>query len=235
MTTKFIVCTMYCGELDFPYHVKALSEQGVIIDHRVFSFMSEIDAHNAVYQTFNEAGPEWIRAKIDADVVLNPSELQRCLAKGRTWIDPHTHDFFTNAPLHAGIAIYGPDVRFKVQTHTLKCDRNVASSTGHSPIGVIGRHCHYADELTSFRYGFHRGLKSQLPVYDSIVRANRHNPDKRRLLAIRGFDLAQSDRYKDYHLGTAPVPTSHNYGPELNALFDEFNVDDPPVLTRTWR
>jgi hypothetical protein len=226
---------MYCGEPDLPHHLKAMSEQGVEIDHRIFSYMSEIDAHNAVYKTFNEADPSWIRAKIDADVVLNPGALAKINATGRNWIDPMVHDFFTDAPLHAGVAFYGPDVKFRVQTNTLKCDRNVASCDGPHSAGIVGRHCHYANELIGFHFGFHRGLKSQLLVYDAVAKANRRNPDRVRLMALRGFELAQSDRYKDYHLGREPVTADHNYGEGLQKLFDEFNVDEPPVLTRTWR
>ncbi len=232
---KFIVCTMYCGEQDMPHHLKSMSQQGVIIDHRVFSYMSEIDGHNAVYQAFNEAGPEWIRAKIDADVVLYPNALSKISAGGGSWVDPVTDDYFTDSPLHAGVAIYGPRVKFKVQTHTLKCDRNVAMCDGPTGHGSIGTHCRYADELTGFRYGYHRGLKSQLQVYESLVRAHRKHGDRVRLMAIRGFELAQSDRHKDYHLGTAPVPIDHNYGDELNKLFEEFSGEECPKLERTWR
>lgn len=226
---------MYCGEPDLPYHLKAMSEQGVEIDHRIFSYMSEINAHNAVYQAFNEAGPEWIRGKVDADVVLNPGALAALRISGRTWFDPLTHDYFTDSQMHAGLAFYGPTVRFGVQTRTLKCDRGVAKCDGQTSGPVMGRHAHYADEWTGFHFGFHRGLKSQLPAYDSIVRAYAMHKDRVRLMAIRGFELAQSDRYKDYHLGLAPVTDDHNYGEGLRKLFDEFRVDNPPVLTRTWR
>lgn len=226
---------MYCGELDLPHHIKALSEQGVEIDHRMFSFMSEIDAHNAVYQTFNEAGPEWIRGKVDADVVLYPNALSGLHVGKRDWVDPLTHDYFTDTKIHAGLAFYGPDVKFSIQTNPLKCDRGIASVNSPSHRGALGRHCHYADELTGFRYGFHRGLKSQLSVFQNVTKAySRHN-DKVRLMALRGFELAQSDRYAEYHLGKEPVTSDHNYGPGLLKLFEEFNVDEPPVLTRTWR
>lgn len=226
---------MYCGEPDLPHHLKAMSEQGVEIDHRIFSFMTEIDAHNAVYRTFNEAGPDWIRGKVDADVVLNPGALASLKVGGRTWVDPVTHDYFTDSNLHAGLAFYGPDVRFSVQTNPLKCDRGIANANGPVAGGRLGLHCHHADEWTAFHFGFHRGLKSQLPVYAGVVKAYARHKDHVRLMAIRGFELAQSDRYMDYHLGKAPVTADHNYGEGLRKLFDEFNVDDPPKLTRTWR
>jgi hypothetical protein len=226
---------MYCGEPDLPFHIKALSEQDVEIDHRIFSFMPEMEAHNAVYQTFNNAGPEWIRGKVDADVVLNPGALKGISVKDNGWLDPQVHDYFTDAPLRAGLAFYGPDVRFKLQTNPLKCDRGIASCGGASHHGMIGKHAYYANELIGFHYGFHRGLKSQLNVYNNLVRAYARHNDRVRLMAIRGFDLAQSDRYKAWHLGAEPVTTDHNYGEGLLKLFNEFNGDDPPALTRTWR
>jgi hypothetical protein len=227
---------MYCGEPDLPHHLKAISQQGVEIDHRIISFKNEMEAHNAVYSAFNTAGPEWIRAKIDADVVLTPSVLARIDAPSNAWIDPQTHDFFTDKLLHAGVAIYGSSVRFRVQTDPLKCDRNVIiPPVNQCGIGVIGTHAAHADEITGFHFGFHRGLKSQLPVYEDLLAAYKKHGDRVRLMAIRGFELGQSDRYKEWHLGGKPVTADHNYGDGLRQLFDEFKGDDAPVLTRTWR
>jgi len=228
---------MFCGEPDLPYLLKSLSEQQVEIDHRVFSYMSEIDGHNAVYQTFNTANEEYIRAKIDADIVLHPGALEKVskLVGKNTWLDPSANDYFTNKQLHAGMAFYGRGVKFDVQTHTLKCDRNIVKNANHSSIGVIADHSYYANELIGFHFGYHRGLKSQLPVYNDLVKAYQVHKDRVRLMAIRGFDLAQSDRYKEYHLGHSPVPTDHNYGHKLNELFDEFKGEEIPQLTRTWR
>jgi hypothetical protein len=228
---------MYCGEPDLPHLLRSISEQGVEVDHRIFSYMGEMEAHNAVYQAFNAGAPDQIRAKIDADIVLNPDALKGVAArcKPRSWIDPHAHDFFTDAQLHAGMAFYGPGVTFKMQTNTLKCDRGVANGCSRVNMGVIGTHAAHADELTGFHYGFHRGLKSQLPVNDRVVRAHAKYGDHVRLMAIRGFELGQSDRYIDWHLGRAPCPTDHYYGEKLQQLFDEFRVEDPPKLARTWR
>jgi hypothetical protein len=233
---KYLVCTMYCGEPDLPHHLKAMSQQGVEVDHRIISYKREVDAHNAVYSAFNEASSEWIRAKIDADVVLTPGMLARIEVPDNMWLDPQTHDYFTDKPLHAGVAIYGSSIRFRVQTDALKCDRNVIiPPVNQHGIGVIGTHAAYADEFTGFHFGFHRGLKSQLPVYEDLVAAYKRHGDRVRLMAIRGFELGQSDRYKDWHLGGSPVTGDHNYGEGLKKLFEEFKGDNPPSLTRTWR
>jgi len=198
--------------------------------------MSEVNAHNAVYKAFNEADREWICAKIDADVVLNDDALITIAPKvGRnSHLTPFTHDFFTDTEISAGVSIFGYGVRFKIQTDSLKCDRDVASNEAFRE-KLIGRHCYYANEYTAFHYGYHRGLKSQLSIYDDLVKAYEKFNDNIRLMAIRGFDLAQSDRYKDYHLGNAPAPTDHNYGDQFEKLFKEFSGPNPPSLTKTWR
>lgn len=238
-THKFLICTMWCGEKDYPHCVDAiLKQEGVEVEHRTFKDLIEVDAHNEVYQSFNEAGPDVIRGKVDADVVLEPTALLRVseLIRPGMWLDPQTHDYFTDGPLNAGLAFYGPNVRFRHQTLTLKCDRDVALGFEHQGVGVIGKHAHYADEWTGFRYGFHRGLKSQLPVHNRVVAAHARYGDRVRLMAIRGFELAQSDLYINYHLKGDPPPMDHNYGnAKLKELFDTYSDENVPLPPRTWR
>ena len=238
LVPKFLICTMWCGEKDYPHCVQSIIDQGVVVEHRTFKDLIEVDAHNAVYQAFNNAEPGTIRGKVDADVVLDPGALLRVAEKIRdnTWLDPQTHDYFTDGPLNAGLAFYGPAVRFKHQHLTLKCDRDVALSFNQVGMGVIGKHAHHADEWTGFRYGFHRGLKSQLPVHHRVVSAYAVHKDRVRLMAIRGFELAQSDLYIDYHLKGNPPPTDHNYGNvKLRELFDAYKDENVPLPPRTWR
>jgi hypothetical protein len=238
-TPKFLICTMWCGENDYVDCVDSiLSQEGVSVELRTIKDLIEVDAHNEVYQAFNAAGPDVIRGKVDADVILDPGALQRVASKIRanTWLDPQTHDYFTDSLLNAGLAFYGPAVRFKHQTLTLKCDRDVAIGCEHQPLGRLGRHAHLADEWTGFRYGFHRGLKSQLPVHERVVAAHAKHGDRVRLMAIRGFELAQSDLYIDYHLKGNPPPMDHNYGnTKLRELFDAYKDESVPLPPRTWR
>lgn len=229
---------MWCGENDYPHCVESIANQGVEVEHRTFKDLVEVDAHNEVYQAFNKAEPGVIRGKVDADVVLHPGALLRIAAQinDNMWLDPQTHDYFTDNALNAGLAFYGSNVTFKHQTLTLKCDRDVASTRISTPMGVIGNHAHYADEWTGFRYGFHRGLKSQLPVYEQVKLAHSRHNDKVRLAALIGFDLAQSDMYLDYHTGITPAPMDHNYqNPRLKELFDQFVINKISLPARTWR
>jgi hypothetical protein len=237
---KFLICTMYCGERDFDHHVAALMAQSGdhVIEHRVFRDMIEVDGHNAVYQAFNGAGPDVICGKVDADVVLNAGALDY-VAKTinpNMWLDPETHDYFTDGALSAGLAFYGPNVTFKHQLLTLKCDRDVASQCVLTRCGVLGKHAHHSDTWTGFRYGFHRGLKSQLPVYEKVKQAYAVHHDAVRLAAIRGFDLAQSDLYREYHLTASAPPMDHNYNnPRLRELFELYGNTNVPLPPRTWR
>jgi len=56
------------------------------------------------------------------------------------------------------------------------------------------------------------------------------------LMAIRGFELAQSDLYIDYHLKGNPPPMDHNYGNiKLQELFDTYKDENVKLPPRTWR
>lgn len=197
-------------------------QSGVEVEHRVFKDMVEVDAHNAVYQAFNEAPQGVIRGKVDADVILNPNTLTLVANRisPRTWLDPMTHDHITDTDMHAGVAFYGDAVRFKHQSLTLKCDRDVAQNFVQSQVGVVGTHALFANEWMAFRYGFHRALKSQWPVYNAIKAAYDCNPSQVRLMAMKGYEAAQCELY-DYSARGEPPPMDHNYGhPKLKELFD---------------
>ena len=231
---KYVVCTGYCGEQEMPDCVKALAFQGVEVDHHIIAYRSEIDAHNEIYKIFNEAPPDFIRAKIDADVVLNDNALASIAKNIGTgdWVDPLVHDFFSNTQIHAGIAIYGSAVTFDIQTNTLKCDRGVAHYKRHIDIGCIGTHAHMSEGITAFHFGFHRGLKSQLPIYESMKRAPQTS---QRVIAIIGFELAQCDLYHEWHTKAVwPTSEEHNYGPRLDELYDTYVTQNMPVPRRSW-
>jgi len=233
---------MSCGEPDLPFCLEALKNQKDVDHVEILEFrdMIEVDAHNAVYQSFNAAPSDMIRGKVDGDVVLNLDALafvQRTInvIKSNVWLDPTTHDYFTDDQLHAGLAFFGSGVTFKHQTLTLKCDRDVNNAIHHN-CGCLGIHAGHSDEWTGFRYGFHRGLKSQLSVYESVVKAHNRHKDPVRFAAIRGFELAQSDLYSDYHLHGSPPPMDHNYGnPKLRELYDQYKDPIATLPPRTWR
>lgn len=226
MFPTIIVCTGHCGEPDFSHCVEALKAQtGVMVRHYVFNDMNELDMHNAIYKTFNEADPTWLRCKLDADMVLEPDALSR-VARVFTRnpmvdvVDAEVHDYMTDGPLH-GILTWSPRVRFKEQTNNLCCDHNVTIPTflGTQNMGIIAKHMHFSDERTGFRYGLHRGLKGQVGTLNKVRDAYNQRQDKPRLAAIKGFELAETELFKEVRLGTK-VPFGFNYNdPEFLELF----------------
>ena len=226
----FLVCTMYCGEPDFPYCEEMIrTQRSVNVKHIVIKDRPEMEAHNAVYQAFNDDDPTWYRVKLDADVVLMSDNVFSAVAadlKIRTNADglnPHVNDFMTDTEINAGITFYKPNVRFKVQTNPLKCDRDVVSPRYHiSTVQMMGYHMHHANELTAFRYGLHRGLKGQTNVRDLVQKAYDKHQDRIRLMALKGFEAGLSDpRFAVWHQTGKGVPDKHNYGDaEFKELFN---------------
>jgi hypothetical protein len=217
MATKpqFLVCTMWCGEPDYNHCVRAIARQkDVVVQHQIISYLPEREAHNVVYEAFNRAGPYWIRAKIDADVELLDDNVlarvaQRFVEKPMAHgIDPTVLDYMTDAELHAGVAFYTYHVQFGVQTDGLLCDRGmVLRSDEHwlgLDIGPVGKHMYHANELTAFRYGFHRGLKRQETVRLQVKAAYERHRDAIRAMALKGFDAGLK----------LERGAGHNYGDE---------------------
>lgn len=221
---KFLVYTLHCGEPDFPKCQAAIAAQkGVVIKHQVVNDLPEVEAHNLAYQAFNDADHTWIRAKIDADVELIDDQVLARVAQRLAelpmahGLDPLVHDFLTGSEIHAGMAFYTHHIRFNVQHDHLYCDRNVIINPYahyiHSHQHVLGRHMHHCSELTAFRYGFHRGLKRQTSIFNTVKDAHEKHGDTRRLMAIKGFEAAMAGDFGS---------TGHNYGDEaLHRLFGE--------------
>jgi hypothetical protein len=223
---------MHCGEPDFP-HCQAMiaRQQNVIIKHALIENMSELDAHNVVYQSFNDVDPTWIRAKIDADVVLSDEYVLAKIAadlqirKNALGLTPFVHDYMTDSEIHAGATFYTSAAKFRVQSNPLKCDRDMLEGDEKlvREYGLVGRHMHHANELTAFRYGLHRGLKSQLKILDLVEKAYVKYRDPIRLMAIKGFNVGQNDpRFNAWHQTGLDVPSQHNYEDvEFLAMFRE--------------
>jgi hypothetical protein len=211
---------MYCGEPDFQHCIQSItSQENVTIHHKTFSYMTKIAAHNAVYQAFNEADPSWYRAKIDADVVLLNNQVlssvvnDLMIRKSAIGLNPLVHDFMTDSEINAGISFYTSACKFNTQTNPLKCDRDIISDeTRIREMGLVGSHMRYADARTAFRYGLHRGLKSQMAILDLVKKAYAKHRDPIRAMALKGFEIALSDpRFSDWHKLGTNIPDKHNY------------------------
>ena len=231
MAPTFFVATMYCGEPDFEHCVQMIRSQiNVNVKHFIVANKPEIVAHNEVYQAFNEVDPTWIRAKIDADLVLTNFDIFERVSQDlqvRTHVlglNPFVQDFMTDSEIKAGLSFYAPNTKFKLQTDPLKCDRNVllGDETLIRDWHCVGKHMYYADERTAFRYGLHRGLKGQRNIKILLEAANQKHQDPIRKMALKGFDAARSSEFDAWHRGEITSPNNHNYSDEtFRALFEQ--------------
>lgn len=218
----FFVCTMYSGEPDWEYcQAMIAAQKNVNVKHQLVGGLSEIDAHNVVYQAFNAADPMMIRAKIDADVVLQDEHMLERIALDLIMrphapgMMPFVHDHLTDTYIKAGVMFYTSKARFKIQTDPLKCDRNMLDKHVEDAIldwYCVGRHMYHCNDLTAFRYGYHRGLKTQTNIRDRVKKAYDKYHDRQRLLALMGFEAAQANQeYHDWINGIGEIPNYHNY------------------------
>lgn len=220
---QFLVVTLHSGEPDYEHCVEALKSQcNVLIKHVLISGYPEHQAHKMLYEWFNVAEPCMTRVKLDADVVLKNNDILSTV--GRLMqenpcvdrIDPYVDDFLTDSMLKAGLSIYSSRVKFNEPTSPLWCDRNVTVEKHLGTLDTnmsIAFHMKYCDERTAFRYGFHRGLKSQIHVLKLVKEAYEKHKDRVRAMAIKGFELASSSQFDEWHHG-AILPTG------------KFNYDD---------
>lgn len=218
---RFLVVTLYSGEPDYEHCLAALKSQvNVHVKHVNISGYPEHEAHKMLYTWFNESEPGFIRVKLDADVVLSDPTILDVMGSilrdnpNVDRLDPYVHDFLTNSELKAGLAIYSPRVRFNEPRSHLWCDRNVTVEKHLGTldtIGAIATHMKYCDKRTAFRYGFHRGLKSQIPVFELLKAAHAHFQDPIRAIAIKGFELAQSSEFDAWHKNAVLPVGKFNY------------------------
>lgn len=244
MLPKFFVCTLYCGEPGLAACIRSVSEQQnvEIVEHRIVKNLKEVDAHNVCYQAFNQQPENVIRAKIDADCTLVHTTALAEVAKLFSeqehlhGISPHVRDYMTNTDIYAGITFFTHHVRFSLQRNSLKCDREIiVDEKDHrlAHASVLGNHMFEANELTAFRYGFHRGLKSQMDIYRSLCKAHAEFKDVIRYYAIRGFEAAQSSHFHDWHnVPNVPVPSRHSYSDaEFQHFFEKTKADITKLLS----
>lgn len=236
---KFFICTLYSGEPDLPDCLRAIATQGVEFEHKIISFKREIVAHDELYQAFNSVDKSWICAKIDADVVLYDGallDISEIFNRNYDFVDPCTHDFYTDSDIHAGVAFFR-GLKFRKQENPLWTDRGIYNSRNAKRSGrSIGDHAYRSNELTSFHYGFHRGLKSQLTTYDLVKKAYEKYGDNKRLMALRGFELGQSDEFIDWHTGKDPIPTCHDYhDTRFQEYYEKYSDVTVQIPDRTWR
>jgi len=249
---KIVIATMFQGEeiIRTCLNTIRLQQNVKIVEHHLISQPeSQNDAHKELYEFFNNAPSDCIRFKVDADIVLATEHVLDRMCKSMKGdplgqCDPPVIDFLSNLTIKAGLTSYGQAVKFSPFDHNLWSDRNVTvtKTNVYDLQFIAGSHARMSDERNAFQYGLRRGLKSQLAIYAAIANANSMEPNRTREIAMKGFDLAQSDMFKDWHM-IGSARKNEDAGPicadrstnEFERLFQEFIVKNVNVPERTWR
>lgn len=175
---RVFVGTLECGEAEFELCRQRIAcQEGVVVEHVVFSNLPELEAHQRLFETWNLRRQEFdLFVKVDADTVLVDER-----ALFRLWelftTDPEVtavqaglHDYFTDEMI-AGLNCFSPEVSFSRPTHQVYCDRmeeighRRVLKPGDTPaLYPIAHHCLFPHPRQAFHYGYRRWLKGQTEV-----------------------------------------------------------------------
>ena len=231
---KIFVGTLHSDEADYSACLEMLQkQQNVEVTHHVVSGLSEIDAHNELWN-------EWRKhqqthdffVKVDADTVLRSdttlSEINNEFLKNpdATGLQAPLHDYMTNE-LIDGLNAYRSIVTFNNTNDSLYCDRAVTINNSYvirtnlsSELVPAGFHCHHANELQGFHYGVHRMMKGQKDNVHKVIVAWDANRDRTRGFAMIG-GLMAGRFFKDRRFNYTDVEFKAAYD-EANSRYDEF-------------
>lgn len=212
---------MYCGEGEFEMCCNAIkSQRDVDVTHHIIRNMSEIDAHNSLWDAWESVKTNYdLFAKIDADTVLINDH---CLTnvwelflkdKRVTGAQILLHDYFTDS-LIAGLNFFTPKVKFNQSKNKLLPDR---VDTNHDYVlkgddvvhlSPIGWHCKSPNAKQAFHYGLHRALKKQKNNIKLLSKAWLLYQDLSREFALCGvlaanFWMRRSFDYSDKRFSLA--------------------------------
>jgi hypothetical protein len=196
---RIFVGTMFSGEAEFELCCQAIAkQQDVKVTHHVIRNMPEMEAHNKLWEAWNDVKSEYdLFAKIDADTILiNDHSLkdvwelfsQDARVTGAQIL---LHDFFTDKLL-AGLNFFSPKVEFNCSTNRLlpdRVDKNhdiILRGDEVAHLSPIGWHCKVPNSKQAFHFGLHRALKRQDDVIESLSRAWLIYRDDARAWAISG-------------------------------------------------
>jgi hypothetical protein len=222
-----LAITLYSGEAEFEDCVSAINQQkNCKIDHKIYSNLSEIDAHNVLLEKFeNEKQNYDLFVKVDADTVIKHDYafdivFQKLSSTGAAAAQLYLYDYFTCKNIN-GLNFYNPKLNhFKKTSDKLFPDRSIVHlgrvlySDNFIDAGIIpvGMHCAYPNDKQSFHYGFHRGLKKRDEQYQSTLASFKRYQDNARAIACGGFEF--SKKFPNF---------SHDYSSEeFNKIFLQF-------------
>lgn len=231
MTTSqnptILVGTLASGEAELEESKKAIEQQtGVSVEHVVISGLPELEAHNRLFQLWNERrGTTDLFVKVDGDTVLiDKNAVHRIYALFEddevTAAQIPLHDYFTD-DLIVGLNCFSPAVSFGLSDDPLYCDR--MQEIGHkrilrdaetASVTPIGWHCKYPHPRQAFHFGYRRFLKGQTEVVRKVMQAWQQSKGEGRVWALAGARAAF------FH----PLTETSYDTPDFEALFRKQQV-----------
>jgi hypothetical protein len=217
-----LVGTLASGEAELEESKAVIARQsGVTVEHVVISGLPELEAHNRLFQLWNDRrNASDLFVKVDGDTILkDDSALRRIYDLFKddevTAAQIPLHDFFTN-DLLVGLNCFSPVVSFGLSDDPLYCDR--MQEIGHkrilrdaetASVTPIGWHCKYPHPRQAFHFGYRRFLKGQTDIVRKVMQAWQHSQEEGRVWALAGARAAFLHPLTE---------TSYN-APEFEALF----------------
>lgn len=234
---KIFVGTMHSGEEEFEEsRKKILSQQNVDIVHFIIDSLPEYEAHNALWNAWNDCKQSFdLFIKVDADTLIdNPNKFEQIGSEFSkndrlTGMQIPLHDYFTD-DLILGLNCFSPKVVFTPAKSRLHADH---ADSGHdivyrneqvSHLVPAGRHCAYPNDRQSFHYGLHRMKKNQKDNVVKVYRAWKTSGGNGRLLALYGARAAAlSNPEHDYNSSGFDASFSKLMN---DGIFDSRNLSD---------
>lgn len=217
-----LVGTLASGEAELEESKAMIARQsGVIVEHVVISGLPELEAHNRLFQLWNERrGTTDLFVKVDGDTILkDDSALSRIYTlfgdDDVTAAQIPLHDYFTD-DLIVGLNCFSPAVSFGLSDDPLYCDR--MQEIGHkrilrgdetASVTPIGWHCKHPHPRQAFHFGYRRFLKGQTDIVRKVMQAWQRSKGEGRVWALAGARAAFLHPLTE---------TSYN-APDFEALF----------------
>lgn len=219
-----LVGTLASGEAELEECKAAIARQtGVTVEHVVVSGLQELEAHNRLFQLWNERrGTTDLFVKVDGDTILkDDSTLSRIYDLFEddevTAAQIPLHDYFTD-DLIVGLNCFSPAVSFGLSDDPLYCDR--MQEIGHkrilrgeetASVTPIGWHCKNPHPRQAFHFGYRRFLKGQTDIVRKVMKAWQRSKGDGRVWALTGARAAFLH----------PMTETTYNAPEFEALFSK--------------
>lgn len=229
---KILIGTLYSGETQFPDCVTALERQNYKNwEHKVFRFLSNKQAHNALYRYFMRSSGDFdLFLKLDADMVFSR---KTCLQEiimifeenvNLVHLQSAVHDWLTNSPI-MGLHVFRNDIKWNISNEKLFVDlepeiRGERLDLWDHPAPFV-IHNPNPSKFQAFHFGVHRALKAMQPLR-LVFRENQYYAQTDMLKKIWSNFLV-SDDIRQGHAALGAYLVFH--GRIQRHLYDYTNPD----------